>query len=69
MHLGVPTGGGSKSFNEGHPIFFDFEERIKGFVNEGAQEQGISTDVAADASLMTGSESTSAEAQPSSARP
>lgn len=55
MHLGVPTGGGSKSFNDGHPIFFDFEESIKNFVNEGAQEQGISTDVAAGASLRTGS--------------
>ena len=33
MHLGVPTGGGSKSFNSGHPIFTDYTGEVADFVN------------------------------------
>ena len=33
MHLGVPTGGGSKSFNSGHPIFADYTGEVADFVN------------------------------------
>ena len=34
LHLGVPTGGGSKSFNAGHPIFVDYQGEVADFVNE-----------------------------------
>jgi len=33
LHLGVPTGGGAKSFKSGHPIFFDYQGQVADFVN------------------------------------
>ena len=34
VHLGVPTGGGAKSFNSGHPIFTDYQGEVANFVND-----------------------------------
>ena len=38
LHVGVPTGGGSKTFASGHPIFADYQGEVANFVNEAVWE-------------------------------